>query len=282
MVGIHAEKSQFSNWEDVFSQPGTIKSRTLKAGSIKSRLSTVINLKNPAPGNPADKTVMVPVLAHLLWHPEFDWFLIDTGLDSSFTKPGGSFKGLLKTPYFKNRYLVNSGEGIDEQLAGLDIEPKALFITHAHEHVSGVGVLPNGITRMCGAGEKDTNLFPLVYSTFFRDSPFQTFDFGEAGTMPVFGKSLDIFGDGSLWALPTAGHTAGHISYLANTIAGLVFFTGDACISENGLKIGVEPGKTDNPAAGRESFLKIKEFAGKYPQVRLVFGHECGEYKISY
>jgi N-acyl homoserine lactone hydrolase len=276
------ENPGLKTWEEVFSRPCALEITTLKAGHIRSSLSTILNLKNPDARGLTDKHVFLPVLSHLIRHPVIGSLLVDTGLDSSFARPGGSFKGILKAPYFKNRYFVEKGEGIDEQLAALGEDIRFLFLTHAHEHVSGVLALPDGITRMCGAGEKDFNLFPLIYTDYFKKRAFSALDFSRAADMPVFGRALDVFGDGSIWALPTPGHTAGHVSYLANAISGPELFTGDACASEKGLVLGIETGKSENAGLCRESFLKIKEFAAKYAQVKIAFGHECGEFKIQY
>lgn len=274
--------TQYSSWDEVFSHPCALEIKTLKAGRIRSSLSTITNLNRPETNGMLNRPVMLPVLSHLIHHPVFGSFLVDTGLDSSFMRPGGSFKGLLKTPYFKNRYFVEKGEGIDEQLAAMGESVKGLYITHVHEHASGVLALPWDIVRMCGAGEKDFRLYPLIYTDYLRMRPFKTFDFAAGPGMPIFGKAIDVFGDGSFWALPTPGHTAGHVAYLANAGSEPVLFTGDACASEKGYMMGVETGKAENEQQCRESFLKIKEFAAKFPQVRLVFGHECEEFKISY
>jgi N-acyl homoserine lactone hydrolase len=281
MIQIQARASHFANWEDVFAQPGKLKLKTLKTGTIVSKLSTLFNLDNPDTQGLKDGPVTVPVLAHLLQHPEFGYFLVDTGLSSAFSKPRGSFKGILKAWFFR-RYSLAKGEGIDTQLDAMNVKIAALFLTHAHEHVSGVGELPHNILRLHGDGERDENFFPLVYSDFFKQYSFQQFDFEHVNTMPVFNRAADVFGDGSFWALPTPGHTKGHVSYLAMTDGGPVLITGDACISQKGYTMGVEPGKTISAGVGRESFLKIKEFTTLYPQVRLAFGHENGEYRIQY
>lgn len=270
------------SWDDIFARPCALEIKTLKAGTLHSRLSTLLNLSRPELAGIEDGPVIMPALAHLLRHPEFGSLLIDTGLDSSFLRPGGSFSGLLKAKYFASRYTVEKGEGVDEQLAALGVTLSALYITHAHEHVAGVGALPDSILRMCGAGERDSGRFPLVYSNFLKRYPFRTFDFTQACDATVFGRALDIYGDGSLWALPTPGHTAGHVSYLANAAAGPALFTGDACICKKGFEMGVEPGKAENGELARESFLRFKEFAETYPKVKVVFGHESEEYKIQY
>jgi len=256
----------------------------LKTGIIVSKVSGLINLKNSAAKELKDRKAIIPALSHLIRHPKFGYILVDTGLDSLASKtPGGSFKGLIKSIYFKDRHIVENGEGIDEQLKDMNIELKALFLTHAHEHLSGLDSLPKNIIRVCGEGEKDTNFFPLVYSDYFKRYVFQKIDFTEAQDMPIVGRASDVFGDGSFWAISTSGHTQGHISYLVNCVDCPVLLTGDICITEKGYRMGVESGShSEDLVKTKESFWKIKQFAEKYPYVKVVYGHEDEKFKIKY
>ena len=101
--------------------------------------------------------------------------------------------------------------------------------------------------------------------------------------MPILGKCVDVFGDGSFWAVSTPGHTKGHTSYIVNGKETKALITGDACITKRGFELGVETGKfSSNIEEGRESFLKLLEFKKQYPLLSLLFGHETDEYKIVY
>lgn len=111
-------KSKYSDWETVFKNPSPIKIETLKTGNIISRLSELINFKDPKAAQLRDGFVKISVLAHLIRHDKYGDYLIDTGFDSSFSqKPGGNYKGFLKGVYFKNHYLQEyTKEGIEIQL----------------------------------------------------------------------------------------------------------------------------------------------------------------------
>lgn len=101
--------------------------------------------------------------------------------------------------------------------------------------------------------------------------------------MPILGKCIDVFGDGSLWAVSTPGHTRGHISYIVNGREEQVLITGDICSTKKGFELGVGTGKYSlNIKEGQESFLKLREFAKHYSYIKLVFGHETDEFKIEY
>lgn len=99
--------------------------------------------------------------------------------------------------------------------------------------------------------------------------------------MPILGSCVDIFKDGSLFAVPTPGHTKGHTSYIVNGQKSQILITGDACISKKGFDLGIEPGKfSSDIKQGKESFLKLVKFANQYPNLEILFGHETNEFKI--
>lgn len=161
---------------------------------------------------------------------------------------------------------------------------EAVFLTHMHEHAAGAPSLPNDIPYILGIGEHEENSFPFVFSDFLKNKvDIQKIDFSLGKDMPILQKCIDIFGDGSLWAIPTPGHTKGHISYLINGKEEKILITGDACISEKGFRLGIETGKFSlDLENGLKSFLRIKEFANTYPFIKLIFGHETDELKIEY
>ena len=49
-------------------------------------------------------------------------------------------------------------------------------------------------------------------------------NFTEGIDLPPFGKGVDVFGDGSLWAISSSGHSKGHVMYFINGIEDSVPF----------------------------------------------------------
>ncbi|MCB2305660.1 hypothetical protein LGL08_00330 [Clostridium estertheticum] len=251
------KKSELKDWDSVFINPTSIEIETLRTGTIISKMSGLLNLKSANA----------------------------TGFDSSFTNEiGGNFKGILKKIYFRNYIQEKNSEGIEFQLKCRFINLNGVFLTHIHEHASGSPSLPNEIPYVYGNGEREENFFPFVYSNFFKNKvDLQKLDFLKGQDMPILGKCVDVFGDGSFWAISTPGHTKGHISYIVNGKETKSLITGDVCISKKGFELGVETGKFSlNIEQGRESFLKIKEFIKYYPCTKIIFGHETDEFKIEY
>lgn len=278
--------SKFDNWEQVFENPQPIIIETLKTGKIITKISGILNLDNPNASEIKDGYAEIPVLAHLIRHEVFGDYLVDTGFDSAFGRqPGGNFKGLYKRFYFKNRYSQDKeSDGIENQIIERKVNLKGVFLTHIHEHASGAPSLPDDIPYYFGDGERDEKIYPFVYSNFFKGKKFiNKIDFTSAQQMPILGGCIDVFGDGSFWAISTPGHTKGHISYIVNGLEEKVLITGDECITRKGFELGIETGKHSyNIKQGRECFLRISSFAQTYPFVKLKFGHETDEYSVKY
>ena len=91
----------------------------------------------------------------------------------------------------------------------------------------------------------------------------------------TFDGVLDVFGDGSVWALSVPGHTPGSTAYLVRSKAGPVLLTGDACHTRWGWEHHVEPGTfTGDGPRGAESFKKLQGFVAAHPEVEVRLGHQ--------
>lgn len=277
--------SRYNEWDGVLTNPGKIEVEVLHAGDIQARLSGCFNLKNPKAKNLTAPKGNIPVLAILIKHKTFGCYLIDTGFDRSYRlRRGGNFEGLLKSVFFKNRYYLQVGQGIDEQLKDKGVVLSGVLLTHFHEHLSGAPALPGNIPYIFGKGEKEEDFYPLVFSRFLKDkTDLQMIDFTGAQDMPLTGKAADVFGDGSLWAISTPGHTKGHISYLVNGLEGVYLVTGDVSVTKKGFDLDIETGDyCKDVEANRRSFEKLKALYRAYPQIKPIFGHESSEYPIQW
>ncbi len=275
-------KSNFDNWEDVFNNPSVIKISTFKTGEITAKISGLINLKHKNAVDVEDGKISIPVLAHVISHEKFGNFLIDTGFDSSFSKvAGGRYKGILKKMILKNSYVQdNYQEGIDFQIK--DINLSGVFLTHMHEHSAGSESLSDELPFIYGSGEKEINIFPLVYTRFLKNKVNKKeLDFSKANDMPILEKCIDVFGDGSFWAISTSGHTKGHVSYIVNGIDRKVFVAGDICSIKKSYDLRVGMGSYSEDVKKCNSYFeKFYEFTKKYSNIEIFYGHETEEYKL--
>jgi glyoxylase-like metal-dependent hydrolase (beta-lactamase superfamily II) len=90
-----------------------------------------------------------------------------------------------------------------------------------------------------------------------------------------FDGVIDVFGDGTFWALSVPGHTPGSIAYVARTPDGPVLLTGDACHTAWGWEHGVEPGTfSDDRPKSAESLQRLERFAAAHPKMQVRLGHQ--------
>lgn len=276
-------KSRYSDWDTVLRNPGGISLEVLRAGIVPGTVHTLMELSEEQKRTYEDRKLQAPLFAFLVRHAGRGDFLVDTGFDSVYAeKPWGHFQGSAKETV---HYAVEKGKGIEEQLEQKGVTLKGVFCTHFHEHQGGAPSLPEDIPFVFGMGEEEINFEPHVYTRFLENkTDKQTVDFEKADEMPVTGRSVDIFGDGSFWAIDTAGHTKGHMSFLVNGVEGQYLITGDVCMCIKGYELGVESGRTfaADPERNRESFLKIRRLLEAYPGIKPLFGHETEEFRIVY
>jgi glyoxylase-like metal-dependent hydrolase (beta-lactamase superfamily II) len=111
---------------------------------------------------------------------------------------------------------------------------------------------------------------------FSGKSKFSSIDFSAAPVMAPLGPSVDLFGDGSFWAISVPGHTDDDIAYLINGPTP-VLLTGDASHFGWAFKNGVAPRGWNKAgtARGYSSLEQLRAFSRAYPNVRIVYGHEA-------
>lgn len=228
------------------------------------------------PGDPNIRRLANPsepsaVLVHLVHHPRHGYFLVDAGLSRTFTASAGNYSApldeLLSTIGVETRQ--SRGEDAASQLHARGVAPHKVFLTHLHEdHTSGLADLDCGIPVVFGAGEGPPG-------DHFTCRMQHVIDFREAEPMLPFDHVVDVFGDGTFWAIATPGHSPGHISYLVHARGGPILITGDAAAYHTQLahRIRPAPGVFDPDAAAR-SLDQLAMLTERFPRLRVAVGHE--------
>jgi N-acyl homoserine lactone hydrolase len=265
----------FQDWPDVFSRarPG--------------RVTTIVTGRRTQ-----NAAASSPVLCHLIQIADADerapdgdhefalrHYLIDAGLDSSFVRdPYGSVRGLLR------RWLTDPmhqlpGEGIRDQLEHRGLRAiDGIFFTHLHfDCTSGLNELAQPRLCLIGHGERSPEHWPWVYAQHLdRIGPIGELSFEKAAEMAPLGPCIDLLGHGTVWAIPTPGHTLGHVSYLVATEDGPVLLAGDAVPTRRTLHEKSASGRERYSELALASATRVKAFLETFPQVRPVFGRELG------
>jgi glyoxylase-like metal-dependent hydrolase (beta-lactamase superfamily II) len=155
-------------------------------------------------------------------------------------------------------------------------------MTHLHlDHVSGLPDIPKDIPIYIGPHEAEAALFLNLFAQGTNDRllegrpPLQEFSISEDPDGKFEGV-IDVFGDGTYFAIPSPGHTTGHISFVARTSAGPVLMTGDVCHTRWGWDNGVEPGSfLSDRNRSRKSLLALKALSDRHPNMVVKLGHQA-------
>ncbi|MBN2434568.1 MAG: MBL fold metallo-hydrolase [Spirochaetes bacterium] len=266
---------------ELFDAKKKISLTVLQSGKLLSSLSQMINLKHPACAEMTDQSLTVPIYAYLLTHEEHGIYMIDTGVSNDYVNNNyGNMKGLL-LPFVMSKTVVRSENTIENILNSMNIKVeklKGVFFTHLHfDHTSGLSSFPRPLLLVAGADEFSPNIPVLLKPGHFRKSDILyriAFDQKYASDSSI-GRVVDIFGDGSIWAIWTPGHSKGHISYLVNTCDGPVLVAGDALMNYHSIKYGCGPGKCfDGVDKAQATIDRLISFIKKNPQVRVLAGHD--------
>jgi glyoxylase-like metal-dependent hydrolase (beta-lactamase superfamily II) len=151
-----------------------------------------------------------------------------------------------------------------------------VFLSHLHaDHAAGVRELPKDIPYVIPKGEYGEYRLEVHGDFLGGLEELYEIDFSKANQMAPLGPSVDLLGDGSLWAIHTPGHTPWHVSFLLNGMDGPILLTIDAAFIHENLERGVAPSDyTEDVVKVQETLEKIIEFLKMYRQVRVGTGHE--------
>jgi glyoxylase-like metal-dependent hydrolase (beta-lactamase superfamily II) len=223
----------------------------------------------------------IQVYFHVIRHPTRGTFIIDTGVERALrdAPDRSAMRGLVASVMHteKMKVKVPLADWLEAEKAPL----AGVFFTHLHlDHVSGAPDLPKTTPIYSGPGETTAHALvnALVQGTMDRVldglPPVSEWAFEKDGA-GRFAGVLDVFGDGSLWALWTPGHTAGSTSYLARTASGPILFTGDTSHTVWGWENEVEPGSytADHPK-NAESLAALRRLVREHPSISVRLGHQ--------
>jgi len=206
--------------------PG-IKIHVLRCGSISVAPEMVfgngneLRAQSAALLSPERRRLCLPAASYLIEHPR-GLMLVDCGW-SRKVSPDGRFDMAALTartsPFLARTYRgeVGPGQTAAEQLSAMGISPGDLdcvFLTSLDaDHVEALESLA-GAKRLLTAEEEiwwsyRTN--PNHCTKLYDGLPLETYYFRGYGNIGPDGRSYDVFGDGSIVAVSTPGHTKGSI-----------------------------------------------------------------------
>ncbi len=205
----------------------------------------------------------LPVASFLIEHDR-GTVVFDTGMHPDLVQSSARLGPI------ESMYDIDLGaEGLlGARLGQLGVDPSSVeraVLSHLHfDHCGGLSEVPDA-RIVVQAAEWEAAKDPLMAELGVYHPP----DFRTGQDVEQLDGRVDLFGDGSVVAVPTPGHTPGHQSLL---IEGRLLLVGDACYCQLALDEDALPPIAADETQQRAGFawLREQEAAG----VQLVFSHD--------
>lgn len=265
-------------------QPGPIEFETLVAANWEVPLSGLLNLDSPEAkaAGLEDRDEPIQIFFYSVRHPTFGLFVVDTGVEWALAnQPDASLLGGLVGDVM-HRERIQVKLDMRSWLAQQKEPLRGVFLTHMHtDHIEGLPDIPQDVPVYAGKGETHGREFSHAFTASITDQALSGHPAVREWKFPGDTRGvIDVFGDGSFFALQVPGHTSGSTAYLARTTKGPVLMVGDTCHTSWGWQHGVEPGSfTADQKANRESLTWLRELVREHPSIQVRLGHQWLEQK---
>lgn len=227
----------------------------------------------------------VPIPAFLIRHPSAGAILVDTGLHPSIATDGKENFGGLGSRFGKP--ALNQGEDVPAQLRAHKLDPAEIpvvVMTHMHlDHTSAISEFSNSTFVVSSTEWEAAAVGPKAVLNGYRRPhfdyafDFRTVDFDRGGidSYASFGRSFDLFGDGSIRLAYTPGHSAGHVSVVARLAQRDFVIGGDAMYVLAQLDGSAPPPPRPFDAHNwRRSLQELRLFRRQFPDAVITPGHD--------
>lgn len=231
--------------------------------------------------------VRVPIPAFLVEHPDAGAILIDTGLHSSVAADPRRNLGRVNTLFMDPR--MEAGQSASEQLRRRGIDPAAVeqvVLTHLHvDHASAIEEFAGAtfvVDPVEWAGARAARSHPSYHCPQVDlplDWDFVDFAGTDAHAREGFDRVVDLLGDGSLLAISTPGHSAGHLSVLVRLRSRDVLIAGDAAFTQRALDHGTIPMYLQDEARFRDSLAALRRWVASHPAALVIPGHDAARWR---
>ncbi len=272
-LGTQSTRTEFLS---VVNLNGPIKFQKHVAATWAVPLSGLLNLKHPkaVSANLEDRQETIELFVYTLQHPQFGTYLIDSGVsqDLENIEDNSQFSFIVKKAMNLGALKVSmTTETLVDQFQGI----QGVLLTHVHmDHIMGIGDIDSRVPVYIGPGDASSKSLQHAVTRGTTNrlianiSELQEWQYGDEGL-------IDVFGDGSLWAISSPGHTPGTTAYLVRSTNGHQLILGDVSHTRWGWDNVVGPGSYSlDTVQGAESLKRLKRLAAENPRIKAHPGHQ--------
>jgi glyoxylase-like metal-dependent hydrolase (beta-lactamase superfamily II) len=257
-------------------QPGPIALEKHLAADWSVPLSGLLNLEHPKAiaAGLEDRQEPIQVYVYTLRHPLYGTFIVDSGISESFMDTAGNEDISFIVSKAMNMQALEvkmTTADLDRSVGGID----GVFLTHIHmDHIMGLTDLGPEVPVYSGPGDSAASSVTHLATRGTTDRLLAKVEVLREWQFDATGI-VDIFGDGSAWAIHVPGHTPGSTAYLVRTPTGSHLLIGDATHTRWGWENAVEPGSysQDGPLSAA-SLALLKQLAAAHPGLAVHPGHQ--------
>jgi len=224
----------------------------------------------------ADETISIYFYA--LRHPTKGLFLIDSGMPENY-EDHFSFLAKQALKDMKFKMVQPTGHWVKNSA---DEPVKGVYLTHLHfDHTVGVADVAKDIPIYVGPADGSQRDFSNrilgnpTDSALKNHGPLRELVFTAYGN-DVFDGILDIFEDGSLFAILTPGHTPGSLAFIVNSTEGPQLIIGDTVRTKLEWTHSLKPTwfaeGTEEEVA--KSASQLRQLAASHPEITVHPGHQ--------
>ena len=224
-----------------------------------------------------------PVPAFLVEHPRAGPVLIDTGFHPSVAVEPRKNLGPVAHILFKD-VRMEADQAATAQLRAKGVEPSrvnVVVMTHLHvDHASAISEFPDAtfvVSRAeWAAATRQGQLHGYVRRQFDHAFDYRLLDFEgpDVESFASFGRSCDLFGDGSVRCVYTPGHTLGHQSVVLRLRRREALVAADAVYLRRNLDEVRLSHRTADDHLSERSLREIRRYARDTPDALIIPGHD--------